>query len=79
MLSLLEGQFGQDQEYVAGSLFTAADIMLGHPLTVLQNCTSLLQPDAFPKVAAYLARLQESPLASKIGCPTRLGFAIHRS
>jgi glutathione S-transferase len=53
----------EDQAYVVGSEFTAADIMLGFTLVAGQALGVL--DDRFPKTHAYLARLLKRPAFQK--------------
>ena len=58
-LRYLEQSLG-DRDYILGSEFSAADIMLGFTLFAAR-VIGVLSDDDFPKLAAYMARLQARP------------------
>jgi glutathione S-transferase len=56
---LIEARLGE-AEYFAGAEFTAADIIMGFPLTTMRHFTPM-DYAPYPNLRAYLARIGARP------------------
>ena len=63
VLSMIEQALGS-KPYLLGNEFSGADIMMGYAL-LLMKWFGLIA-DAYPKSAAYLARLEQRPALQKV-------------